>query len=50
MGYYRDAYGKISGATLGFGVRYYGFEFDYARVPEGDVYGSENRFSLAYVF
>lgn len=50
MGYYRDAYGEISGATLGFGVRYYGFEFDYARVPEGDLFDKENRFSLSYVF
>jgi hypothetical protein len=50
LGYYRDAYGEISGATLGFGVRYFGFEFDYARIPEGRAYGSENRFSLAYVF
>lgn len=50
VGYYRDHYGEITGVTTGFGVCYYGFKFDYARIPEGEAFGSENRFSLSYIF
>lgn len=50
VGYYRDHYGEITGVTAGFGVCYYGFKFDYAHIPEGEAFGSENRFSLSYIF
>lgn len=46
-GYYYLKYGNIMGLTFGAGVRYAGFSFDYASIPEGS-FGEENRFSLSY--
>jgi hypothetical protein len=49
-GYYRDRWGEIKGLTLGFGFAYKGLSFDYARVPEGDLYGDRSRFAVGYYF
>lgn len=49
-GYYRDRWGEIKGLTLGFGFAYKGLSFDYARVPEGEVFGDRHRFAVGYVF
>jgi hypothetical protein len=49
-GYYRDKAGEIDGLTLGFGFTYRGFSFDYARIPEGDLFGDVNRFAVGYAF
>ncbi|MGQ9706382.1 MAG: PorV/PorQ family protein [bacterium] len=50
-GYYSDQQGEITGPTFGFGIRYKGFVFDYATVPEGkESFGRENRFSFSYMF
>jgi hypothetical protein len=47
MGYYYLKYGDIMGLSFGAGVRYSGFSFDYANLPEGG-FGEENRFTLSY--
>ena len=49
-GYYSDREGEITGLTLGFGFAYKGLSFDYARVPEGDLFGDRHRFAVGYVF
>jgi hypothetical protein len=47
LGYYYLRYGDIMGLSFGAGVRYAGFAFDYANLPEGG-FGEENRFTLSY--
>jgi hypothetical protein len=47
LGYYYLKYGDIMGLSFGAGVRYAGFSFDYANLPEGG-FGEENRFTLNY--
>lgn len=49
-GYYRDKAGEITGLTLGFGFTYRGFSFDYARLPEGELFKDVNRFGVGYAF
>jgi len=49
-GYYRDLWGVINGLTLGFGFAYKGLAFDYARVPEGELFKDRHRFAVGYVF
>ncbi|NIT37317.1 MAG: PorV/PorQ family protein [candidate division Zixibacteria bacterium] len=49
-GYYRDKWGVITGLTLGFGFAYKGISFDYARVPEGQLFKDRHRFAVGYVF
>ena len=49
-GYYNDSWGEIKGLTLGFGFAYKGLSFDYARVPEGGLFGDRHRFAVGYVF
>jgi hypothetical protein len=49
-GYYRDLWGVINGLTLGFGFAYKGISFDYARVPEGELFKDRHRFAVGYVF
>jgi hypothetical protein len=49
-GYYYDKAGEITGINLGFGVSYYGFSFDYARVHEGDLFRDNHRFTVGYKF
>jgi hypothetical protein len=50
LGYYSYADAEIKGLTLGFGFAYKGLSFDYARIPEGDVFGDRHRFAVGYVF
>ena len=49
-GYYSDREGVIKGLTLGFGFAYKGLSFDYARVPEGELFGDRHRFAVGYLF
>jgi hypothetical protein len=49
-GYYDDSWGEIKGLTLGFGFAYKGLSFDYARVPEGNLFGDRHRFTVGYQF
>lgn len=49
-GYYYDFYGVLKGMTLGVGFSYRGFGFDYSRIPEGDLFGEQNRFGVSYSF
>jgi hypothetical protein len=49
-GYYRDRWGEIKGLTLGFGFAYKSLSFDYARVPEGELFGDRHRFAVGYIF
>ncbi len=49
-GYYSDRWGVIKGLTLGFGFAYKGLSFDYARVPEGELFGDRHRFAVGYLF
>lgn len=49
-GYYADKTGAVEGLTLGVGVAFRGFSFDYARIPEGELFQNQNRFSLGYTF
>jgi hypothetical protein len=49
-GYYRDRWGVIKGLTLGFGFAYKSLSFDYARVPEGELFGDRHRFAVGYIF
>jgi hypothetical protein len=50
LGYYSYKDAEIKGITLGFGFAYKGLSFDYARIPEGDVFGDRHRFAVGYVF
>ncbi len=49
-GYYQDRWGEIKGLSLGFGFTYHGLSFDYARVPEGQLFNDQNRFAVGYTF
>ncbi len=49
-GYYRDRWGEIKGLALGFGFAYKSLSFDYARVPEGELFGDRHRFAVGYIF
>jgi len=49
-GYYLEKTGVVEGLTLGIGVTYRGFTFDYARIPEGELFQNQNRFSFGYGF
>ncbi len=49
-GYYRDKWSAIKGLTLGFGFAYKNLSFDYARVPEGELFGDRHRFAVGYIF
>jgi hypothetical protein len=49
-GYYSYRDGAVTGLTLGFGFAYKGLGFDYARVPEGELFKDRHRFAVGYVF
>ena len=48
--YYHDRWGEMNGLSLGFGFTYRGLSFDYARVPEGNLFHEQNRFAVGYAF
>ncbi len=52
MGYYYDKIGKIGNVTLGFGLRFagYGFDFGYIAGDAGDALSNTMRFSLNMEF
>lgn len=51
LGYYNDYQGEVKGITVGFGLEYSGFVFDYATFSSGDrVFGYNHRISFGYRF
>jgi hypothetical protein len=51
FGYYNDYQGLVKGVTVGFGMKYKGFSFDYGMVPSGkEVFGYNPRISFGYNF
>ncbi len=49
-GYISDPVGTITSYTLGFGIAYKGFSFDYANVPQSEFLERVNRYSVGYRF
>jgi hypothetical protein len=51
LGYYNDYQGGVKGISVGFGLNYKNFVFDYGMVPSGKyVFGNNHRFSFGYRF
>lgn len=49
-GYYSEKVADKKGLSLGFGFAYRGVSFDYAMVPEGEVFKNRHRFGVGYAF
>ncbi|MBD3373274.1 MAG: PorV/PorQ family protein [Candidatus Coatesbacteria bacterium] len=50
VGYYYEEDANLQGTSFGVSLRYAGFQFDFAQVPEGELFGMKNRFSLSYMW
>lgn len=50
VGYYYEEAANLEGTSFGVSLRYAGFQFDFAQVPEGELFGMKNRFSLSYAW